>query len=74
MKADAAFEVKEGDEAAAIALAREGKVRAAIVLPPGFGRRRPRAHGRRRQARRRRPLRPSQATALTMVHGLLRST
>jgi ABC-2 type transport system permease protein len=35
VKADAAFDVKEGDEAAVVALARAGKVRAAIVLPPG---------------------------------------
>jgi len=72
VKADAAFEVKEGDEAAAIAMAREGKVRAAVVLPPGFG----------EQARGAllaggvRPVvavhyDPSQATALTLVRGLL---
>jgi ABC-2 type transport system permease protein len=72
VKADAAFDVKEGDEAAAVALAREGKVRAAIVLPPGFG----------EQARRAllaggdKPVvavhyDPSQATAMTLVRGLL---
>ena len=72
VKADAAFEVREGDEAAAVALAREGKVRAAVVLPAGFG----------EQARRAlvaggaRPVvavhyDPSQATALTLVRGLL---
>jgi ABC-2 type transport system permease protein len=72
VKADAAFEVKEGDEAAAVALAREGKVRAAVVLPAGFG----------EQARTAlvgggaRPVvavhyDPSQATALTLVRGLL---
>jgi len=72
VKADAAFEVQEGDEAAAVALAREGKVRAAVVLPAGFG----------EQARRAlvaggaRPVvavhyDPSQATALTLVRGLL---
>src|SRR6185369_8707007 len=72
VKADAAFDVKEGDEAAAIALAREGKVRAAVVLPPGFG----------EQARRAlvgagdKPVvavhyDPSQATAMTLVRGLL---
>jgi len=72
VKADAAFDVKESDEAAAIALAREGKVRAAVVLPPGFG----------EQARRAlagagdKPVvavhyDPSQATAMTLVRGLL---
>jgi len=72
VKADAAFEVKDGDEAAAVALAREGKVRAAVVLPAGFG----------AQAREAltaggaRPVvavhyDPSQATALTLVRGLL---
>src|SRR5204862_2011921 len=71
-KADPAFEVKEGDEAAAIAMARAGKVRATIVLPPGFG----------DQARRAlvaaadKPVvavhyDPSQATAMTLVRGLL---
>ena len=72
VKADAAFEVKEGDEAAGVALAREGKVRAAVVLPPGFG----------EQARlalvgaSAKPVvavhyDPSQSTALTLVRGLL---
>jgi len=72
VKDDAAFEVREGDEAAVVALAREGKVRAAIVLPAGFG----------EQARRAlvgggdKPVvavhyDPSQATAMTLVRGLL---
>jgi len=72
VKADPAFEVKEGDEAAAIAMARAGKVRATIVLPTGFG----------DQARRAlvagadKPVvavhyDPSQATAMTLVRGLL---
>jgi len=72
VKADAAFEVKDGDEAAAVALAREGKVRAAVVLPAGFG----------EQARQAligggaKPVvavhyDPSQAPALTLVRGLL---
>ena len=72
VKGDAAFDVKEGDEATGVALAREGKVRAAIVLPPGFG----------EQARQAlvgggaKPVvavhyDPSQATALTLVRGLL---
>ncbi|MEO8312869.1 MAG: ABC transporter permease [Caldimonas sp.] len=72
VKADAAFDVKEGDDAAVVALAREGKVRAAIVLPAGFA----------EQARRAllggadKPVvavhyDPSQATAMTLVRGLL---
>ena len=72
VKADPAFAVTEGDEATAIAQAREGKVRAAVVLPAGFG----------EQARNAlvagaaRPVvavhyDPSQATALTLVRGLL---
>jgi len=72
VKGDPAFEVREGDEAAVVALAREGKVRAAIVLPAGFG----------EQARRAlvgggdKPVvavhyDPSQATAVTLVRGLL---
>jgi ABC-2 type transport system permease protein len=72
VKADPAFEVKEGDEATAVALAREGKVRAAVVLPAGFG----------AQARNAllagadKPVvavhyDPSQATAMTLVRGLL---
>ena len=72
VKADAAFDVKEGDEAAVVALAREGKVRAAVVLPAGFG----------EQARNAllagadKPVvavhyDPSQATAMTLVRGLL---
>ncbi len=72
VKGDAAFDVKEGDEAAGVALAREGKVRAAVVLPPGFG-------GQARQALvggGAKPVvavhyDPSQATALTLVRGLL---
>ncbi len=72
VKADPAFEVKEGDEAAAVALAHQGKVRAAVVLPAGFG----------EQTRDAllaggvKPVvavhyDPSQATALTLVRGLL---
>ena len=72
LKADAAFEVKEGDEAQALAQVRQGKVRAAVVLPPGFG----------AQARDAllagadKPVvavhyDPSQAAAMTIVRGLL---
>jgi linearmycin/streptolysin S transport system permease protein len=70
--ADPAFEVINVDEAAAVALAKRGKVRAAIVLPAGFG-----------DAARAalidgadKPVvavhyDPSQATAMTLVRGLL---
>jgi ABC-2 type transport system permease protein len=37
MKGDATFEIQELDEASAIDLVRKGKVRAATVLPRGFG-------------------------------------
>jgi ABC-2 type transport system permease protein len=69
---DPAFEVMNVDEAAAVALAKRGKVRAAIVLPAGFG-----------DAARAalidgadKPVvavhyDPSQATAMTLVRGLL---
>ena len=72
IRADTAFEVKEGDEAAAVALAREGKVRAAVVLPPGFGDQTRRAL----VAGGDKPVvavhyDPSQATAMTLVRGLL---
>jgi len=72
IRADTAFEVKEGDEAAAVALAREGKVRAAVVLPPGFGDQTRHAL----VAGGDKPVvavhyDPSQATAMTLVRGLL---
>ncbi|HEY4958940.1 MAG TPA: ABC transporter permease [Caldimonas sp.] len=72
IKSDPAFEVQERDEAAAIDLARQGKVRAAIVLPAGFGEQAPRAL----LAGGARPVvavhyDPSQATAMTLVRGLL---
>ena len=72
VQADPAFDVRTGDEAAVVALARAGKVRASIVLPAGFG----------AQARDAlvagadKPVvavhyDPSQATAMTLVRGLL---
>src|SRR5664279_1240993 len=72
IRTDPAFDVKEADEAAAIALAREGQVRAAIVLPAGFGEQAPRAL----MAGGPKPaiavhFDPSQATAMTLVRGLL---
>ena len=72
LKGDASFEVKELAEPAAIDAARQGKVRAAVVLPAGFGAALPAAllgggpkpsvavH-----------YDPSQATALPLVRGLL---
>ena len=72
IKADPAFEVKEVDETAAIELAHAGKVRAAIVLPTGFGEQAPRAL----MAGGAKPVvavhyDPSQATAMPLVRGLL---
>ena len=71
VKGDTAFEVKEGEEAAVVALAREGKVRAAVVLPAGFG-----DEARRALLGGSGPVvavhyDPSQATAMTLVRGLL---
>jgi ABC-2 type transport system permease protein len=70
--ADPAFEVEQRDEAAAIERARQGKVRAAIVLPPGFGAQLPAAL----MAGGAKPVvavhyDPSQATAMPLVQGLL---
>jgi ABC-2 type transport system permease protein len=72
IKADPAFEVTAGDEAAMIELARQGKVRAAIVLPSGFGAEAPRAL----MLGGAKPVvavhyDPSQATAMPLVRGLL---
>jgi ABC-2 type transport system permease protein len=72
IKADTAFEVTAGEEAAVIELARQGKVRAAIVMPTGFGAEAPRAL----MLSGAKPVvavhyDPSQATAMTLVRGLL---
>jgi ABC-2 type transport system permease protein len=69
---DPAFDVQRRDEAAAIDLARRGKVRAAIVLPAGFGAQATAAL----IAGAPKPAvavhyDPSQATALPLVRGLL---
>jgi ABC-2 type transport system permease protein len=72
LTADTAFDVKLLDEPAAIALAREGKVRAAVVLPAGFGDAAPRAllgGGAKPQIAVH--FDPSQATVLPLVRGLL---
>jgi ABC-2 type transport system permease protein len=70
--ADPAFQVEQIDAAAAIERARQGKVRAAVVLPAGFGERLPAAL----LAGGEKPVvavhyDPSQATAMPLVQGLL---
>jgi len=72
IKADPAFEVTSGEEAAMVELARHGKVRAAIVLPAGLGAEAPRAL----MLGGAKPVvavhyDPSQAAAMTLVRGLL---
>ncbi len=72
LKGDTTFEVRELAEPAAIEAARQGKVRAAIVLPAGFGAKAPAAL----MSGGEKPsiavhYDPSQATALPMVRGLL---
>jgi ABC-2 type transport system permease protein len=73
MKADSAFDLKEVGEPEAVALVREGKARAAAVIPKGFGDAAPRAlfvPG----AKKPEILvhyDPSQAIALQLVKGLL---
>ena len=70
--AEPAFEVKNVDTEAAFALARQGKVRAAVVLPPGFAeqtRKALLAGGAKAVVEVRYD--PSQATALALVRGLL---
>ncbi|HEY2186958.1 MAG TPA: ABC transporter permease [Caldimonas sp.] len=70
--ADPAFQVEQLDAAAAVERARQGKVRAAVVLPAGFGERLPAAL----MAGGDKPVvavhyDPSQATAMPLVQGLL---
>jgi len=72
MKADATFLVEEAPEAPAIARVREGKVRAAVVIPRGFGEG---AAGALSNPAATRPqlllhYDPSQATTLAMVRGI----
>jgi len=70
--AEPTFDVKSVDAGTALALARQGKVRAAIVLPPGFAEQ-TRAALLGGGARPAVEIRydPSQATALALVRGLL---
>jgi ABC-2 type transport system permease protein len=73
MRADNAFDLHEMREPEAVALVRTGKVRAAVVIPAGFGDAAPRAMF---QPGARKPeitihFDPSQAMMLAMVKGLL---
>jgi ABC-2 type transport system permease protein len=73
MKADTTFEIEESGEAAAATRVREGKVRAAVVIPKGFGDEAVRALLRPGEKR---PLvvvryDPSQSITLALVKGLL---
>jgi ABC-2 type transport system permease protein len=73
IRADSAFELHEDSEAGAIAQVRAGKIRAAAVIPGGFGESAVRALF---DARAPKPdvavhYDPSQAIALSMVRGLL---
>jgi ABC-2 type transport system permease protein len=72
MKGDASFDIQEMDETAALTLVKQGKVRAAVVLPKDFGDRASRALFRPGT----RPAillyyDPSQAMTLAVVRGLL---
>jgi ABC-2 type transport system permease protein len=72
LKGDTSFEVKELAEPAAIDAARQGKVRAAVVLPAGFGAALPAALlGGGAKPSVAVHYDPSQATALPLVRGLL---
>ncbi len=72
MKGDATFDVRELAEPAAIAAAQRGSVRAAIVLPAGFGEKLPRALlGSGDKPAIAVHYDPSQSTALPLVNGLL---
>ena len=72
LQGDTTFEVRELAEPEAVALAQKGKLRAAIVLPAGFGAKTPAAlMGGGDKAAVTLHYDPSQATALPMVRGLL---
>lgn len=73
MRADTSFDLKEMAEPEAVALVREGKVRAAAVIPHGFGEAAPKAMF---APNAKKPdivvhFDPSQAIALQLVKGLL---
>lgn len=73
MKSDSSFDLKEVPEAEARDLVRQGKVRAAVVVPRGFGEAAPRALFVPGAAKPQVVIHydPSQAMALQMVKGLL---
>jgi ABC-2 type transport system permease protein len=73
MRSDAAFDVRVVDEAQAVRLVREGKVRAAAVLPAGFGEAAPRAFFRPDAVKPAVVVHydPSQSMAMPLVQGLL---
>jgi len=71
MKSDTAFELREMAEPEAVKLVREGQVRAAAVIPAGFGRAAPRALFGAAKPEIVIHYDPSQSTALPLVSGLL---
>ena len=73
VKGDSAFDVQEVSDDAATDLVRRGKVRAAAVIPSGFGEAAPKAMFRPRAKKPQILVRydPSQSTALALVKGLL---
>jgi ABC-2 type transport system permease protein len=73
MKADTAFDLREAGAGEGTRLVREGKVRAAVVIPAGFGGAAPRAFFSRGTAKPEIVVQydPSQAMALPLVKGLL---
>jgi ABC-2 type transport system permease protein len=73
MKGDATFELQELDEPTAIAMVRKGTVRAAIVIPQGFGAAAGRSLFRPRLPRPQIAVHydPSQRITLSLVNGLL---
>jgi ABC-2 type transport system permease protein len=73
VRKDTAFDLQEVDDAAATELVRKGKVRAAAIIPKGFGDAAPKALFRPDVKKPEIVVRydPSQATALALVKGLL---
>ncbi len=73
MKSDTSFELREASEPDAVRMVREGQVRAAAVIPAGFGAAAPRALFRPGAKKPEIVVHydPSQATALPLVRGLL---
>ena len=73
MRADSAFDLKEIAQPEAVALVREGKARAAVVIPAGFGDAAPKAMFAPNASKPEIAVHfdPSQAIALQLVRGLL---